>query len=739
MSIHSNSASVNSRYQAIRDSISREIRKINIPRDNLDRPMLISEYFAMNTFGVPEIRSALHDSDFAEFERTINEGQRLEKPLADKIAKAVRAWATEKGISHFCHWFQPMTGHTAEKHDSFLAFEDGKPMEKFSGSQLIQQEPDASSFPSGGMRATFEARGYTVWDPSSPMFIMESTNGRTLCIPSAFISYTGHALDEKTPLLRSNEALNRAAMKLLRTLGDTKASRVKATLGAEQEYFLIDRAFSALRPDLLLTGRTLIGAQSPKSHELDDHYFGSIPSRVTAFMQEVEYELYRIGVPAKTRHNEVAPGQFELAPIFEDANIAVDHNHLIMDILGKVARRHNLSLLLHEKPFAQINGNGKHNNWSMSTDRDENLLEPGDTPHKNLRFLVMLACVLKAVNKHSGLLRASIANPGNDHRLGGNEAPPAIISVFLGEELTNILNKIEEGQEITDTDKGMIDLKVSSVPLAKKDTTDRNRTSPFAFTGNKFEFRAVGGSSSCSFPITCLNTSVAEAMEEVNAMFEKAGFAESSEKQKVTIDVIRSIYKETKRIRFEGNNYGADWVKEAESRGLPHLKNTPQALSALKEEQTKSLFRDLRILDDAEQESRWNIAYENYNRKIEIETDTMLKLLDMYVFPAATSYLADMCTALEKIKNVGANHTPQESFVKVFGDMVADLDKKYIAFREELKAAKSIEDEHKRAFAFAEKVMPKMAETREACDLVEDKMGDAYWPLPKYREMLFLK
>lgn len=738
MSIHSNSPSVNARYTAIRDTIDRQIRKIDIPKDNLGRPLLVSEYFACNTFGVSEIKNALPEADFDQFEKTIKEGARLEKPLADKIAKTVRTWAAEKGISHFCHWFQPMTGTTAEKHDSFLTFEDGKPIEKFSGSQLIQSEPDASSFPSGGMRATFEARGYTVWDPSSPMFIMESTNGRTLCIPSAFISYTGHALDEKTPLLRSVEALNKSATKLLHTLGDTDVGRVNATLGAEQEYFLIDRAFFVLRPDLLMTGRTLLGAQSPKSHELDDHYFGSIPSRVTAFMQEVEYELYKLGVPAKTRHNEVAPGQFEIAPIFEDVNVGSDHNHLIMDMLSKVARRHDMALLLHEKPFAQINGSGKHNNWSMGTDTGINLLEPGQTPQNNLRFLVMLTTVLKAVNKHSGLMRASIANPGNDHRLGGNEAPPAIISVFLGAELTNVLDKLEAGEKIDNAERAMIDLNVSRVPLAAKDNTDRNRTSPFAFTGNKFEFRAVGGSASCSFPMTCVNAAVAEAMEEVNAKLQEK-FAAGGDKEAATLEVVRELIKESKRVRFEGNNYGDDWIKEAESRGLPHLKNTPEALSALATPEAKKLFSDLKILDDAEQESRLNIAYENYNRKIEIETDTMLKLLDMYVYPAATSYLADMATAVEKIKGVGANSTPQEAFVKKLANMIADLDKASEAFAAELSAAKKETDEIKRAKLLAEKVLPKMEATRELSDQIEDKMGDAYWPLPKYREMLFMK
>lgn len=731
------SPDVLARFKAIEAATSRFPRKFDLPKDDLGRSLAVSDYFGQYTFGTKEIKAAIPRADYERFLELTHNGQPLEKDLADKIAKAVRNWAMEMGITHFCHWFQPMTGLTAEKHDAFISFaDDGSPVEKFSGSQLIQSEPDASSFPSGGMRTTFEARGYTAWDPTSPMFMMVTTNGRTLCIPSVFISYHGHALDEKTPLLRSVEALSTQATQLLHILGDTSVKRVTATLGAEQEYFLIDRAYYNLRPDLVFTGRTLLGARPPKGQELEDHYFGAIPSRVQAFMQEVEFELYRLGVPAKTRHNEVAPAQFELAPIFEEANVSIDHNHLTMEVMKKVAERHNFALLLHEKPFAGINGSGKHNNWAMATDNGVNLLEPGATPHQNLRFLVVLVSILKAVHKHNALLRASIASTGNDHRLGANEAPPAIMSVFLGDQLSMILNKIKAGESIENAERAMINLGVSKIPAVARDNTDRNRTSPFAFTGNKFEFRAVGSSVSCSFPMTCLNTAVAEAMSEMSALL-KQRIKNGAERDNAILELVRETIIATEAIRFEGNGYGAEWVVEAEKRGLAHLRNTPEALAAFGYASTKSLFNELHVLSEAELQSRHHINVERYLKKIDIEIDTMRTLVDSYVIPAANAYLAETAEAARNVAKVtGLEKGPTETAVKKAADLLKDLFDKRAAMESAYLAIANAGEEAK-AKAFADKVLPAMGALREVCDRLEVTVGNGFWPLPKYREMLF--
>ena len=734
----SSSPDVQARFRAIEAATSRHPRKFELPKDNLGRALAVSDYFGQYTFGTKEIKNAIPKADYERFLELTHSGQPLEKDLADKIAKAVRNWAIEMGITHFCHWFQPMTGLTAEKHDAFMSFADDNvsAVEKFSGSQLIQSEPDASSFPSGGMRTTFEARGYTAWDPTSPMFMMVTTNGRTLCIPSVFISYHGHALDEKTPLLRSVEALSAQASQLLHTLGDTNVKRVIATLGCEQEYFLIDRAYYALRPDLMLSGRSLLGARPSKGQELEDHYFGAIPSRVQAFMQEVEFELYRLGVPAKTRHNEVAPAQFELAPIFEDANVSVDHNHLTMEVMKKVAERHNFALLLHEKPFAGINGSGKHNNWSMSTDTGTNLLEPGATPHQNLRFLVVLTAILKGVLKHNALLRASIASTGNDHRLGANEAPPAIMSVFLGDQLSMILNKIKGGESIENAERAMISLGVAKIPAVARDNTDRNRTSPFAFTGNKFEFRAVGSSASSSFPVTCINAAVAEAMSEMNASL-KNRLKNGGDRDKAILELVRETVVATEAIRFEGNGYGPEWIVEAEKRGLAHLRNTPEALTAFALPTTKSLFTELGVLSEAEIHSRHHVNVERYLKKIDIEIDTMRTLVDSYVVPAVNVYLSDMAeTAANLAKISGVEKGPTETAVKKGAELLKDLVDKRNAMETAFQASASAGDEA-RAKALAEKVLPAMYSLREVCDRLETVVGNGYWPLPKYREMLF--
>lgn len=732
------SPDVLARFTAIESATNRAPRKFDLPKDDLGRSLSVSDYFGQYTFGEKEIKAAIPRADFERFLELTHSGQQLEKDIADKIAKAVRNWAMEMGITHFCHWFQPMTGLTAEKHDAFISFtDDGAAVEKFSGSQLIQSEPDASSFPSGGMRTTFEARGYTAWDPTSPMFMMVTPNGRTLCIPSVFISYHGHALDEKTPLLRSVEALSTQATQLLHLLGDTNVKRVTATLGAEQEYFLIDKAYFNLRPDLVLTGRTLIGARPPKGQELEDHYFGAIPSRVQAFMQEVEFELYRLGVPAKTRHNEVAPAQFELAPIFEEANVSIDHNHLTMEVMKKVAERHNFALLLHEKPFAGINGSGKHNNWAMATDTGVNLLEPGATPHQNLRFLVVLVSILKAVHKHNALLRASIASTGNDHRLGANEAPPAIMSVFLGDQLSMILNKIKSGESIENAERAMINLGVSKIPAVARDNTDRNRTSPFAFTGNKFEFRAVGSSASCSFPMACLNTAVAESISEISAQL-KQRLKNGGDRDATVLELVRETVIATEAIRFEGNGYGAEWVVEAEKRGLAHLRNTPEALAAFTYPSTKTLFIEQNVLSDAELQSRHHVNVERYLKKIDIEIDTMRTLVDSYVMPAATLYLAQMAEAAKNLgKLTGIEKGPVESSVKKAAELLREVSDKRATMESAYQATASLGEEP-RAKAFAEKVLPAMASLRDVCDRLETSVGNGFWPLPKYREMLFI-
>ncbi|HXQ77594.1 MAG TPA: glutamine synthetase III, partial [Gemmatimonadaceae bacterium] len=572
----------------------------------------ISEYFGINTLGARQMRDKLPREVYNKLLAAIRLGKKLDSEIAPKVAAVIRDWAIGRGATHFTHWFQPQTGLTAEKHDAFLSFDDGQPMESFSASQLIQSEPDASSFPSGGLRATWEARGYTAWNPASPVFIAEWAGVKTLCIPSVFIGYNGEALDELTPLLRSSDALSDRAIGLLELLGDKGVQRVFTTLGPEQEYFLIDRGHFALRPDLVMAGRTLIGAPPPRGQQLEDHYFGGIPERIQACIAEVEYELYKLGVPIVTRHNEVAPSQFEMAPRYEETDVAVDHNQLVMATLRRVALRHNLQALLHEKPFAGINGSGKHCNWSMSVAADNpdldgyNLLKPGQTPHQNLRFLVFLAAILKAVHKYAGLLRAGIGTSGNEHRLGANEAPPAIISVFMGESLTHVIETIAEGKVTNSADQEMIKLGVARLPEIERDNTDRNRTSPFAFTGNKFEFRAVGSSQSIAFPIVLLNAAVAETIGEITTEL-KAELKKTKKVEDAVLKIVRRVFKETAAIRFEGNNYSEEWVKEAAKRGLPNLRRTPEALKQLVAKQSRQLLTKLGIFSEAEIDSRYHV------------------------------------------------------------------------------------------------------------------------------------
>jgi glutamine synthetase len=678
---------------------------------------------------------------FKELQHTIKQGSKLNKSIANEVAHAVKEWALEKGATHFCHWFQPHTGLTAEKHDSFLTFDDdGQPMERFSGSQLIQSEPDASSFPSGGMRATFEARGYTAWDPSSPIFILEGGNGKTLCIPSVFISYFGQALDKKTPLLRSMEYLSEQALRVLRIFGNTSVTRVVPTLGSEQEYFLIDHAFYSLRPDLVTAGRTLIGAKPPKGQELEDHYFGSIKGRIIACMQEVEYELYKLGVPVKTRHNEVAPSQYELAPIFEEVNTATDHNQLTMEILRQVSRRHGLTLLLHEKPFAGINGSGKHNNWSLGDSAGNNLLDPGETPTENLQFLVFLLATIKGVDQRAGLLRAAIASSGNDHRLGANEAPPAIISAFLGDHLSAILDSIESGKTQGETaEQKVINLGISKLPEVARDNTDRNRTSPFAFTGNKFEFRAVASSATTSTPMATLNAAVGEALGQLADAIESRQ-AKNGDLNKAVMDVLKEAIIATKKVRFEGNNYAEEWTAEAEARGLLNLRTTPDALAQLRTPEAKKFFVSTGTLSEDELEARFHIETERYIKDIEIEISALRDIVRTMVLPTAFKHQGAIAGSVASLTAIGISEeliSGQRSEVEGIAGLILELQAQSEKLDRAVEEAES-DDIEVKADSLAHRVVPALAAVREVCDKIEEVVDDALWPLPKYREMLFL-
>jgi glutamine synthetase len=703
-----------------------------------------STYFGINTFGARQMRDKLPKDVYAKLVAAIRHGKKLDLEIAPTVAQVIKEWAIGRGVTHFTHWFQPQTGLTAEKHDAFLNFDDDRqPLESFSGSQLIQSEPDASSFPSGGLRATWEARGYTAWNPASPVFIVESGGSRTLCIPSVFIGYNGEALDEMTPLLRSSDALSTKAIELLELLGDKGVQRVYTTLGAEQEYFLIDRSHFALRPDLVMAGRTLVGAPPPRGQQLEDHYFGGIPERIQACIAEAEHELYKLGVPIVTRHNEVAPSQFEMAPMFEETDIAVDHNQMAMAVLRRVALRHGLQALLNEKPFAGINGSGKHCNWSLSIAADNpeldgfNLLKPGKTPHQNIRFLVFLAAVLRAVHRHSGLLRAGIASSGNEHRLGANEAPPAIISVFMGAGLTAMIESIAAGKTSANAAQAMLKLGVARLPEVEKDNTDRNRTSPFAFTGNKFEFRAVGSSASIAFPIVLLNAAVAEALgeivDEVRANAKRGKSAED-----VALGVVRQIFKETASIRFEGNNYSEEWVKEAAKRGLPNLRRTPEALEQLVSRGARTLLNKLNILNKAEIESRYHVRMERYVKDILIEMHTLKEMIDTIVLPAAFSYAGSLATSAAHAVSAGIKNVPQVEAANEIGALISTLREKRDALVAAIEKAEGLHDDlAKQAKFLTSTGADSMVAAREVSDQIELTVADDCWPLPKYREMLF--
>lgn len=708
-----------------------------------DLPSPTSAYFGINTFGARQMRAKLPAEVYKKLVESIRLGQKLDIEIAPTVAQVIKEWAVSRGVTHFCHWFQPQTGLTAEKHDAFLSFDEtGLPIERFSGDQLIQSEPDASSFPSGGLRATWEARGYTAWNPASPVFIMESGGAKTLCIPSAFIGYHGEALDELTPLLRSSDVLSQKAMDLLDLIGDKGALRVYTTLGPEQEYFLIDRGHFALRPDLVMGGRTLIGAPPPRGQQLEDHYFGGIPERVQACIAEVEHELYKLGVPIVTRHNEVAPCQFEMAPMFEETDIAVDHNQLVMSVLKKVALRHGLQALLHEKPFAGINGSGKHCNWSMAIAADNdldgvNLLKPGKTPHQNIRFLLFLAAVLKAVHKHAGLIRAGIATSGNEHRLGANEAPPAIISVFMGAMLTKVIEDIAAGRTSKAAADAMIQLGVAKLPEIAKDNTDRNRTSPFAFTGAKFEFRAVGSSQSIAFPVMLLNATVAESITELTSDLRKE-LKKTKNRDDAVLKVVSAAFKATKAVRFEGNNYSDAWVVEAKKRGLLNLRRSPEALAQIVTPQSRKLFTSLGILSAQEVESRYHIRLERYIKDMLIEMHTLAEMTDTMVIPAAHRYLAGLVESAENAKDAGVKPLPQVELANEIARMVADLQKAATGLRGSLaKADHMHNDAAKQAQYLTSAGADAMAAVRSASDALELRMDDACWPLPRYREMVF--
>lgn len=702
-----------------------------------------SASFGINSFNDKVMREKLPKDVYAKLRNTIRKGHKLDMTIANSVAHAMKEWAIEKGVSHFSHWFQPQTGLTAEKHDAFLEFdEEGNALERFRGDQLVQGEPDASSFPSGGIRTTFEARGYTMWDPTSPAFIMEGPKGGILCIPTLFIGYHGEALDKKTPLLRSMEAINKSALKVLKLFGNEKATRVVTTIGTEQEYFLIDKAFYFLRPDIQITGRTLQGAKPPKGQQLEDHYFGSIKDRVLAFMQDSEAELYKLGVPAKTRHNEVAPHQFEIAPIYAESNIGADRNHLIMEILKKVANRHGFALLLHEKPFAGVNGSGKHNNWSMEDSERNNLLDPGKTPEQNLQFLVFLVSILRAVHAYGDLLRASVAYAANDHRLGANEAPPAIMSVFLGERLSTILNDIKAGKISDATKQAVIDLGIGKLPTVLKDNTDRNRTSPFAFTGAKFEFRAIGSSASVSLSNVVLNAAVSESIDLIHDEIEK-GLSEKNNLNKAVLTVLAKYIRETEPIRFEGNNYSEEWAQEAVKRGLPNIKRTAYALDAFIAPKNKKLLIGLGVFSKEELDAQYHTSMEQYVKAVEIEAETFCDLMDTRVLPAAIAYQEKLLRVINGF--IAAKEVLKISAPKTEIDLLKEVSEKIDALKtgcatiqKETAAALAVADVSKQAKYFCDKVVDLLEEVRKPADALEETIADDLWTLPKYSEMLFI-
>lgn len=728
------------RTAAMTDVLHREPVNVELPASK------ISEFFGSNVFSDAEMRKHLSEEAYNSIRNSIENGQKIDRKIADQVAASMKAWAMGKGATHYTHWFQPLTGSTAEKHDSFFtAVATAVGVETFSGSALVQQEPDASSFPSGGIRSTFEARGYTAWDPSSPAFIMESGSGKTLCIPTIFVSYTGEALDYKAPLLKSLQLLQEAAVPVCQYF-DKNVTKVNATLGWEQEYFLVDEALFLSRPDLSICGRTLIGHYPAKGQQLEDHYFGTIPDRIFNFMVDFETESHKLGIPLRTRHNEVAPGQYECAPLFEEASIAVDHNLLLMDVMEKVARRHKLRVLFHEKPFAGVNGSGKHNNWSMGTDTGKNLLSPGKTPRTNLQFLTFFINTIKAVHEYADLLRVSIAAAGNDHRLGANEAPPAIISAFIGTALREVLNEIENRvneNNFDETDKTDLRLDIhNKIPDLLLDNTDRNRTSPFAFTGNKFEFRAVGSSANCSKAMTTLNTIVATQLiafrAEVDTLV-KGG----ENKDSAILKVLRRYISESKNILFEGDNYSEEWAMEATgNRGLSNVKTTPEAIEFYGTDKAKKAFVSNNILSDRELHARQEIEFEEYAKKIQIEARIYGELVYNYVLPSAITYQNELLDNILKLKAVGLKEEHYKEQLDLVHNITLHINHLRSSLErmvEERKRANRIDHAREKAYAYCNEVKPLFDTIREHADMLERYLPDAAWPLPKYRELLFVK
>jgi glutamine synthetase len=711
----------------------------------------VSEIFGVNVFNRHVMRTLLPKNVYKALVRCLDHGEQLDPSMADIVANAMKDWALARGATHFTHWFHPMSEATAEKHDSFLVSggHEGGAILEFSGKLLIQGEPDASSFPSGGIRSTFEARGYTGWDPTSPAFLMESTNGKTLCIPTVFCSYSGHALDKKTPLLRSLDVLNKSAVRLLHTLGNKTVKRVISTVGPEQEYFLIDEAFYLARPDIINCGRALFGARPPKGQEMEDHYWGSIKERVLAFMMDAESELYKLGVPVKTRHNEVAPAQFEVAPVFEQSNIACDHNLLLMEVFRKTAQKHGLRCLFHEKPFSGVNGSGKHNNWSMADDEGNNLLEPGSTPLENTQFLVLLTAVCRAINKYAGLLRAAIAHAGNDHRLGANEAPPAIMSIYLGDQLTAVVDALIDGQKELKSAHGKVNLKfgVSTLPDLPRDDSDRNRTSPFAFTGNKFEFRALGSSQSIAFPNTLLNTMVAESIDYMNDELErlvKGGTEINAAAEKL----VRETLKENQRILFNGDNYSSEWHEEASRRGLPNLRNTVEALPEIIKDDAKDLLVKYGVLSEDELVGRYNVFVAQFCKTVNIEWLLTKSIARTMILPAALEYQSRVASTIVQTKSAlsGINLSVEENMLRDLTEKISDLLLALERLEQPMNNAGNGNGGHGHgdsesyvmAKFYQEEVIPAMQAVRDAADELEVLVDDSIWPLPKFREMLYI-
>lgn len=724
------------RFNALEQSLSR-------PTQSIDENVRRSELFAANVFNQKAMRQYLTVQAYNSVQDAVEKGGKIDRSTADHIAAGMKEWAITKGATHYTHWFQPLTGTTAEKHDAFFeTSQDGMAIERFAGSQLVQQEPDASSFPSGGIRNTFEARGYTAWDPTSPAFIY----GTTLCIPTVFVAYTGEALDNKTPLLRALQTIDQAATAVAKYF-DKNVNKVTATLGWEQEYFLIDKALAASRPDIMMTGRTLLGHASAKGQQLDDHYFGSIPTRALNYMRDLETQCMLLGIPVKTRHNEVAPNQFELAPIFEEANLAVDHNSLLMDIMDKVANKHNFKVLFHEKPFAGINGSGKHNNWSMATNTGVNLLSPGTTPMKNLQFLTFFINTIMAVNSYEDLVRASIASASNDHRLGANEAPPAIISVFIGSQLTAVLDELEKVTTGKLSPQEKTDLKlnvVGKIPEILLDNTDRNRTSPFAFTGNKFELRAVGSSANCANSMTVLNTIVAKQLidfkTQVDGLIDKKGM----KKDDAIFNVLREYIKASKRIRFEGDGYGEPWEKEAKKRGLSNNKNTPEALKARITQSNCNLFTSLGILTKPEIEARYEIEVEEYTMRMQIESRVLGDVARNHIIPTVIQYQNILLENVNGLRALYGNTFKIKSLeqfllIEEINEHIATINSDIDKMTEARKKANKLDSSDKRAKAYCEQVKPFFESIRYHCDKLELMVDDKLWPLTKYRELLFTR